>query len=255
MSFEERFVKKLINPLGGHYLAPNIMVNNINSKNRSGSGASSILVSLTDFVDFVSKSGRPKLTQVKAVKWRPKYDPQTDFWRVIREAIIDFHESNKTQKSQLDAALVGITHKPKLTAYPLALAGYKKFLGKKSIQSLAEVRSLWSHGNINVNVNPELALSIHGTPHLVKLYFKGEALSKKNAELILLMMADSLGSKAAPGTVYGLLDVQRGKLFTATSVDAALKPLLQGEASSFETMWNQLPNQRPGSGGQSSQAA
>ncbi len=231
------------------------MDNNKNTKNRRGSDASSILVSLTDFVDFVSKSGRPKLTQVKTVKWRPKYDPQTDFWRALREAIIEFHRSNQTQKSRLDAALIGITHIPKLTAYPVALAGYKKFLGRKSIQSLPDIRSSWSHGNLNVNVNPELSLSIQGTPHLVKLYFKGDTLSKKNAELILLMMADSLGSKTALGTVFSLLDVQRGKLFTTTSVDVGLKPLLQGEATSFETMWNQLPVQRPGSGGQSSQAA
>ena len=225
-----------------------------NKTNRSGSGASTILVSLTDFVDFVSKSGRPKLTQVQNVKWRPKYHPQTDFWRPLREAIIDYHKTNQSQKSVLDRSLNGITHKPKLTAYPLALAGYKKFLGNKAIQALPDVRSAWSHGNLNVSVNPELALTIQGVPHIVKLYFKAETLSKKHAELILLMMADSLGKKVAPGTVMSLLDVQRGKLFTATGVDQVLKPLLQGEAASFETMWNQLPGQRPGSAGQSKAA-
>ena len=57
-----------------------IMSKTSSTTNHRGSGASSILVSLTDFVDFVSKSGRPKLTQVQHVKWRPKYDPKTDFW-------------------------------------------------------------------------------------------------------------------------------------------------------------------------------
>ena len=230
------------------------MTKSNNTTNRSGSGASTVLVSLTDFVDFVSKSGRPKLTQVQNVKWRPKYHPQTDFWRPLREAIIDFHKTNQSQKSVLDKALSGITHKPKLTAYPVALAGYKKFLGKKAIQALPEVRSSWSQGNLNVIVNPELSLSIQGTAHVVKLYFKAEPLSMKNAELILLMMADSLGGKVAPGTVMSLLDVQRGKLFSTTGVDVVLKPLLQGEAASFETMWNQLPLQRPRSSGQSQAA-
>lgn len=225
-----------------------------NTTNRSGSGASTVLVSLTDFVDFVSKSGRPKLTQVQNVKWRPKYHPQTDFWRPLREAIIDFHRTNQSQKAVLDGALAGITHKPKLTAYPVALAGYKKFLGKKTIQALPEVRGSWNQGNLNVIVNPELSLSIQGTAHVVKLYFKAEPLSMKNAELILLMMADSLGGKVAPGTVMSLLDVQRGKLFSTTGVDVVLKPLLQGEAASFETMWNQLPLQRPRSSGQSQAA-
>jgi hypothetical protein len=215
------------------------MNNNKITSNRGGSNASSILVSLTDFVDFVSKSGRPKLTQVQHVKWRPKYHPQTDFWRPLRESIIHYHRTNQTQKSVLDGALSGITHLPKLTAYPVALAGYKKFLGNKAIQALPDVRGSWSHGNLNVSVNPELALSIQGTAHVVK------PLSKKNADLILLMMADSLTSKVAPGTVLSLLDVQRGKIFTTTVVDEDLKPLLQGEASSFETMWNQMPAQRP----------
>ena len=204
-----------------------------NTTNRSGSGASTVLVSLTDFVDFVSKSGRPKLTQVQNVKWRPKYHPQTDFWRPLREAIIDFHKTNQSQKSVLDRALSGITHKPKLTAYPVALAGYKKFLGKKAIQALPEVRSSWSHGNVNVNVNPELALTVQGVPHIVKLYFKAETLSMKNAELILLMMADSLRSHVAPGTVMSLLDVQRGKLFTATGVDHILEAALARRGRKF----------------------
>jgi hypothetical protein len=211
-------------------------------------------VSLTDFVDFVSKSGRPKLTQVQHVKWRPKYDPKTDFWRALRETIIDFHRTNQSQKSVLDGALAGITHKPKLTAYPVALAGYKKFLGRKAIQALPEVRSSWNHGNLNVIVNPELALSIQGTAHVIKLYFKTEPLSMKNAELILLMMSDSLGNQVTTGTVMSLLDVQRGKLFTTAGVDEVLKPLLQGEAASFETMWNQLPGQRPGTAGRSKAA-
>jgi hypothetical protein len=254
MPFEGRFVKPMMKPPGSHRPAPKRMNTDENTSNRGGSGASSILVSLTDFVDFVSKSGRPKLTQVQHVKWRPKYHPQTDFWRPLREAIIDFHRTNQSQKSVLDGALSGITHKPKLTAYPLALAGYKKFLGKKAIQALPDIRSSWNHGNLNVNVNPELALSIQGVPHVVKLYFKAEPLTMKNAELILLMMADSLGGHVSPDTVMSLLDVQRGKLFTTTGVDEVLKPLLQGEAASFETMWNQLPGQRPGSAGQSKAA-
>lgn len=230
------------------------MANPNNTTNRRGSGASSILVSLTDFVDFVSKSGRPKLTQVQHVKWRPNYEPKTDFWRPLREAIIDFHRTNQSQKAVLDRALAGITHKPKLAAYPVALAGYKKFLGKKAIQAFPEVRGSWNQGNLNVIVNPELTLSIQGMAHVVKLYFKTEPLSMKNAELILLMMADSLGSKVAPNTVMSLLDVQRGKLFTTTGVDVVLKPLLQGEAASFETMWNQLPVSRPSSSGRSKAA-
>jgi hypothetical protein len=106
-------------------------------------------------------------------------------------------------------------------------------------------RATWNYGSLNVQVNPELSATIQGIPHVIKLYFRAEPLAKKHAELILLLMADSLQGELASGTVIGLLDVQRGKLYTTTVADTLLKPLLQGEASSFETMWNQIPAQRP----------
>ncbi len=233
------------------------MENTSSTDNRRGSDASSILINLTDFVDFVSKSGRPKLTQVQTVKWRPEYDPQTDFWRLLRETIARFHRSGQTDKSRLDAVMEGITHEPKLQAYPIALKGYKKFLGRKQFQAQPDVRGTWDHGNLHVTVNPELALLIDGTRHVIKLYFRKEPLSKKHAEIILLMMQHSLATRIQPGTVLSLLDVQRAKLFTATTADQTLEPLLLGEAASFETMWNGLPlrNPRPRTRGRFNPAA
>lgn len=245
MPFEERFVKPLMKPPGSHHPARKRMNIKNNTSSRGGSGASSILVSLTDFVDFVSKSGRPKLTHVQGIKWRPAYDPATDFWRALREEIADYHRTNQTVKSRLDRVMNGITHPPKLKAYPAALKGYKSFLGKKLFQVMPAKRATWNYGSLNVQVNPELSATIQGVPHVIKLYFRAEPLAKKHAELILLLMADSLQGEVARGTVIGLLDVQRGKLYTTTVADTRLKPLLQGEASSFETMWNQIPSQRP----------
>lgn len=53
-----------------------------------------IEITLTDFVDFVSKAGTPKLTVVKKVKKHhiDGYDPQTDFYRAIRKGIVDMHK-------------------------------------------------------------------------------------------------------------------------------------------------------------------
>jgi hypothetical protein len=245
MSFERRRVKQLIESAGGHHLASKRMNIENNKTNRRGSGASPIVISLTDFVDFVSKSGSPKLTHVEQVKWRLPYDPMTDFWRRLRETIVDWHRRNKTAKADLDIAIQGLTHQPKIKAYPAALAGYKKFLGAKQFQPLPEVRSTWTYGGLNISVNPELSVEINGAPHVIKLYFKSDPLSKKQADLILLMMADALAGKVVAGTTYGLLDVQRGKLYTVKLADTRLKPLLQGEAASFETIWNQIATQRP----------
>src|SRR5215813_13886081 len=48
-------------------------------------------VSLTYFVDFVLKVGTPKLSGVKELK-EHRYDHLTDFYKPLREAIIDMHE-------------------------------------------------------------------------------------------------------------------------------------------------------------------
>ena len=54
---------------------------------------SKIKISLTDFVDFVSKSGTSKLTKVKQIKGRRSYHPAFDFWKLMRDEI--FHNYPK----------------------------------------------------------------------------------------------------------------------------------------------------------------
>jgi hypothetical protein len=51
-------------------------------------------VSLTYFVDFVLKVGTPKLSGVKEFK-EHRYDHLTDFYKPLREAIVDMHEKGK----------------------------------------------------------------------------------------------------------------------------------------------------------------
>jgi len=57
-----------------------------------------IELSLTDFVDFVCKSGSTKLTKVKQIKNREDYSPATDFYKALREGIQDIHRKNGKKK-------------------------------------------------------------------------------------------------------------------------------------------------------------
>ena len=70
-------------------------------------------VSLTYFLDFVSKAGSPKLTVVRDFKTKDPYDPRTDYWKKLRDAIIEFHRTGKTDKNWLDGVLHGLTDKKK----------------------------------------------------------------------------------------------------------------------------------------------
>ena len=218
----------------------------IKHKTAVGGGSSNHpIISLTDFVDFIAKTGNPKLTQVKTVKWRKPYSPGTDFWRPLRLAVVDYHEDNGTKKAELDQVLDNINPK-QAKCYSLALKGYQKFLGRKKITWDGTHTKQWNGDLMSVRVNPELGVTINGKRHIMKLYFKAEPLTKAKADLILLLMAESLGSTVAQDTEFALLDVQKGKLYSSASPSKGLLPLLEGEANSFATMWNAIPDTRPG---------
>lgn len=57
-----------------------------------------IEISLTDFVDFVCKSGTAKLTKVRQIKERDDYSPKTDFYKALREGVIENHETGEEQE-------------------------------------------------------------------------------------------------------------------------------------------------------------
>lgn len=197
-------------------------------------------ISLTDFVDYVAKSGGPRLTHVKALKKRGQYDPAQDFWRGLRKAIIEYHEKGHTNKGWLDGVTAALTDTKKKNNYPNAIASYKTFLGKKGITWFKPHRTLWQHGGLDIRTNPELGLVINGVRHHVKLYFKGAPIRKDKADMILLLLQQGL-PKTKAGDRFALLDVQAAKLFSADSPDQDLLPLLHGEATSFAAIWNALP--------------
>jgi hypothetical protein len=190
-------------------------------------------ITLTHFVDFVSKAGTPKLTVVKNAKQQlaDGYDPATDFYKAIRDGIVSMHKKGQP-KTALDTVLHGLTDRKKITAYPPLVSGYKKFLGKKEIAWFAPRRDDWSHNGLTVSVNPELGLTIDGTHHAIKLYFKSEALTKLRIDVVTQLMELALDNAKKP-MVFAVLDLRNAKLFTSNGVNQGLVALLQGEASSF----------------------
>jgi hypothetical protein len=195
-------------------------------------------IPMTYFLDFVSKAGTPKLTVVKKFK-KDIYDPQTDFWKKLREGIVKYHEEGHAQKNWLDGIANGITDPKKLGLYPTNISAYKTFLGKKSLTWFNPPRAIWTFSQISVLVNPELGLELNGVRHLIKLYFKAEKLSSNKIQLIQLLMQQAVGNNK--GFTFSVLDVPRNNLFSESSPDLTLLPLLEGEATNFELIFNRVP--------------
>lgn len=103
-------------------------------------------ISLTNFIDFSASQSTGQLTQVKIALDQQKrgYNPAQDFYKRIREGIQDFHRAGQEDKNELELIVNSQTDQKKRTAYPLVLAGYQKFLGRKSFQWFDPPREVYS---------------------------------------------------------------------------------------------------------------
>lgn len=198
-------------------------------------------VSLTTFVDFVTRAGTPKLTVVRHFKDRDDYDPATDFYKAVREGIVTMHERGN-DKSSLDRVLAGLTDGKKKAAYPSIVSGYKKFLGRRAVTWFPPPAAAWGQAGVEVNVNPELGLDIDRTRYVIKLYFKDIKIPANRVSMLNELMRDAFSPTSSASTAkYSVLDVRNAKLYTGAGANPGLLALLKGEAASFRAIYDFLP--------------
>lgn len=189
--------------------------------------SSLITLSLTDFLTIVSAGGTAKASKIRQVKKRPSYQPAFDFYRDVREHIKDVH-ANGLPKKSLNNALVGL-NKKKVGHYTAVVHGYSKWWGRKNLAYFQAQKAQFVQAGVAVNVRPELGLSINGTPHLIKLYFKGTPLTSAKAAIIAHLMEQSLRPVAPNNAVMAVLDVQHSKLVVNPASPSTLGASLVGE--------------------------
>lgn len=195
-----------------------------------------IEISLTDFIDFVCKTGSTKMTKVKEVKHRDPYSPAFDFYKPLREGIISNHKKNGC-KRDLQKIIEDLKDPKKYTNYSDAISRYEKFWGRKNIEWFLPPTQRWAIGDLRVRINPELGLVWNEQTYIVKLYFKEDKVQKNRIEQILTLMESQLRAYTSKETFMAVLDVKCGKIFIKDNNDVSLLPLLEGEARSFETIW------------------
>lgn len=196
-------------------------------------------VSLTDFIDIVSSSGTPKATKVAEIKRRGDYEVVTDFWKQLREGIINLHKRD-SPVAELQNVLTRLTDQKKLDNYPEAISGYMKWLGRKEMVWFSPPKATISASGTEVSINPEIGLNIKDVPHVVKLYFKKPKLSKAKADIATAAMELMLRKGFAEDTVIAILDVRRAKLFISKPPSPKLEALIKAELSYISALWDGL---------------
>lgn len=196
-----------------------------------------IKISQSDLLDFAMTSGVTQQTKVRTVKYRPEYDPKNDYWKRLRDRIAKMHREEEPLAVLDD--LCAMVPDSKKANYKNAVTVYKRFLRGKTIDWFKPIRRIWRHGQLEVNINPELGLVINGTPHVIKLYFKEEKLSKDKIAGIIQLMETTLKGYHPEETVYSVLDVPNNKLLTKNQKHD-LMPLIRAHALAFVQIYHEL---------------
>ena len=189
-------------------------------------------VSLITFVDFVCKSGTPKATVVRSWKHKDDYSVVTDYYKQLREALVEYHKGGSSL-----TAVVANANEKKQENYEAIVNGHRRWVGRKQIAWFEPQSTVWNSGNLDVTVNPELGLEINGIPHLIKLYFKADPLAKNRIEIITHLMNVSLAQSAPEHCVMAVLDLRNGRLIAPTVPITGLTAQLQAEAAYWNTLW------------------
>lgn len=206
---------------------------------------SRINITMTTFVDFVAaRSGTPKLTAVKQAKaqYQAGYDPATDFYKPLRECIVDAAQQNLNGKETLasiSSILVNLNAR-KLDSYQECGEGYKRWRGRKNVlwdNAFPSEGSEWTQDRLSIRINPELGVLINGTPHIVKLYFKSNDLSQFRLQTTYYLLKQYHYNMHNHVNV-GVLDLRRGQLRGPNREIPGIDYLLAGEAAAFQTMWD-----------------
>jgi hypothetical protein len=193
-------------------------------------------MSVSDFASIVSASGTSKVSKIADIKGRGPYSPATDFYKGVREGIVDNHTAGGTKKN-LASILANITDPKKTSHYPALVAGYKRWWGTKSLTWFDPPAATHTAHGIDVAVNPELGLEVNGVKYVIKLHFVKDALSRTRAAFILHLMTQKLTATAPPGAIMSVLDVRNAKLKTALASNPRLAAAVNGELSYIAEVW------------------
>lgn len=202
-------------------------------------------VPFTQFVDFFLKTGTDKIKLVRNVieNSQTDYDPKRDFYRRIREVITSATKDGEWNR--VVELSEGTIHDSLLPLANNKIPSYKKVA--KGILAIRQdefgsgqwgrpIKEKWTHDNLHIKVNPELAFMVGERHCLIKLYFKQPPCPDLRIKMILNIMRDTF----PPQYTCCLADLPRGKLHMLTESDRDLRVLSGGEAASFLLIHQQL---------------
>lgn len=201
-----------------------------------------IEVSLTAFMNYLNSSGTKKISAIQKAKEDSlnSFEPHKDYWFKFRQKVSSLHKIGFSEDGL--RAVVDEVPEDRQKNYSIAVDGYCKFWSKrKTAKWIKPLKGNWNKGELRVSINPEVCLEHRGKVYLIKLFLHiNEPFGRKQADMITWLMRDSFGKKAAENMVFCVLDVKKGTLYQERTIDPKIKALVESEAISFVSLWNNL---------------
>ena len=192
----------------------------------------------TDYLEVVMRAGPPKASKLAELKHRAPYSPATDFYKGVREAIVETHSQGRAKAYLTAQAAARATDARKAAHYPVIAAEHARWWGRKILRWFDPPRATWSSNGVSVAVNPEIGLTINGTDHVIKLHFKDQPVARHRIAVGLELMGSALAT-LRPGAVLAILDVRRRRIH-AYAPDPLLPAQLVAESAYIASLWPHL---------------
>lgn len=173
-------------------------------------------VPLSFFVDFMLMAGTGRILAARTFK---KTGDTPNFYQPFVDALVTSHSEGRSMREALDTFIATRTEERERRMFTAAERGYLAFLeryrkpdGDSNVTWFEPPMRDYPVGPAVVRVNPEVGLLLAGRPHALKLYFRGEPINPQQVAITTKLLANALQT-TWPGTVFGVLDVRRGRLF------------------------------------------
>lgn len=196
-------------------------------------------VTSTTYMAFLLSTGlrRLRIVQDSRRQYESGYRQGLDYYRPIRTGVIAVLREESTI-ADLWAIVEAADNKRE--NFAAVVNGFEVWFAKRGIVWGSRPSShYWKHGELKVNVNPEVRMNVDGEPYRVKLYFRDAAVTQPGANLVV-----HLHELAGFDTDnVGVLDVRNAKLFTKKRSSEDYAKVLRAEALSFASMWHAVGQQ------------
>lgn len=196
-------------------------------------------VPLSFFVDFMLMAGTGRIHAARTFK---KTGDTSSFYQPLVDVLVGAHSEELPVRETLDAFIATRTEERERRMFTTAARSYVGFLeryrkpdGDSNVTWFEPPMRDYPIGPAVVRVNPEVGLLIAGRPHVLKLYFRGDPINPQQVAITTTLLANALQT-TWPGTVFGVLDVRRSRLFVHRS-QGDLNTLVKAEAGVLASLY------------------